>query len=202
MRTRYIPSASFNAGNTKKFKLRKQIYYCKRNYMMVGDIAPYYYVSDIGGVVKYNPRYDAMEPIDIRSDMYVVVYNKGGSKKYSYMRLDYLVALAWKWNREGHDKVLHKNGNMMDCRVDNLSWCDSLKEVKESARKWRIIAQMPNKLANQGDNQTIQSFRTLKEASVALKMKIRDVLYHAITERESDDGTKLRFALSEWEVRK
>lgn len=48
--------------------------------------------------------------------------------------LDELVASAFLSNPNGHGRILHRNGDVFDCRAENLEWTDSkdgLKAVKE-----------------------------------------------------------------------
>lgn len=186
IRKRYGPSALYNARNTGKFKLRKQIYYCGQNYIRIDAIAPYYYIGFDGEVLKYDPNTDTMKRVSVSDNLRVYLF-PGEGRKFVNARLDFLVAFAWKKGRKGRTHVLHKNGNAMDCRSVNLLWAGSWAEVHGNLCEWVIVERRSD-----GTRVRYASVRqAVKETGS--HVSVEDLLSHLASHEPFPDGTVFRF---------
>jgi hypothetical protein len=73
-------------------------------------------ISNLGGVRKVKKKLGVVS-IKPKKNKYKINVGKG------YYSLNYLVAMAFLPMPLGKDKkVIHKDGNKMNCRADNLAW--------------------------------------------------------------------------------
>ena len=186
IRKRYVPSALYNARNTGKFKLRKQIYYCGQNYIRIDEIAPRYYIGFDGEVLRYDLNTDTMKRVSVSDNLRVVLFPGEGRKPVNE-RLDFLVAFAWKKGRKGRTHVLHKNGNIMDCRSVNLMWAVSREQVRDNLRK-RVIVERKR-------DGTRARYASVRQAvkDTEKYVSVEDLLEHLASHEPFPDGTVFRF---------
>lgn len=186
IRKRYVPSRLYNVRNTGKFKLRKQVYFLGQNYIRIDGIAPCYYVGRDGEVAKYDPNTDTMKRVDVKDNLRVRLFPGEGSEPVD-MRLDFLVAFAWKKGRKGRVHVLHKNGNAMDCRAVNLMWAGSWAEVHGNLRDWVIVERRKDG--------TRARYASVKEAvkGTGKYTEVMDLLDHLASHEPFPDGSVFRF---------
>ena len=93
--------------------------------------------------------------------LYVMLWK---ANKRKNLRLHRIVGLAWLPNPEGLKEFNHKNGNKLDCHVDNLEWSDRSRNLSHARQTGlRVGAGKASKL-------TPQQARAIRESGQNRKL--------------------------------